>query len=88
MVTLWWVWLAAAVILLVLEMLAPAFVFLGFAIGAAAVGLWLLAGYALAWPWLFLIFALVSLAAWLALRQVVGIRKGQIKHWDRDINED
>lgn len=88
MIYLWWVWMAAAVLLMVLEVLAPGFIFLGFAIGAAVVGLWLLAGYAIAWVWLLLIFAVVSLIAWLVLRQVVGVRKGQIKLWDRDINED
>jgi len=88
MIYLWWVWMAAAVLLLVLEVLAPGFIFLGFAIGAAVVGLWLLAGYAIAWVWLLLILAVVSLASWLVLRQVVGVRKGQIKLWDRDINED
>ncbi|MCA0962464.1 NfeD family protein [Salipiger bermudensis] len=84
----WWVWMAAAVLLLVLEVLAPGFIFLGFAIGAGAIGLWLLAGYAISWVWLLLIFAVVSLVSWLVLRQVVGVRKGQIKLWDRDINED
>ncbi|KAA8608060.1 hypothetical protein AL036_08475 [Salipiger aestuarii] len=88
MIYLWWAWMAAAAVLLVLEMVVPGFLFLGFAIGAAAVGLWLVAGYAVGWHWLVLVFALVSLAAWIALRQMVGIRKGQVKTWDRDINED
>ena len=87
MIYLWWAWMAAAVLLLVLEMLAPGFIFLGFAVGAAAVGLWLLAGYAVAWPWLVLVFAMVSLVAWIVLRQLVGVRKGQVKLWDRDIND-
>ncbi|MAB05704.1 MAG: hypothetical protein CML50_06785 [Rhodobacteraceae bacterium] len=88
MIYAWWIWLAAALVLLLLEMLAPGFIFLGFAIGAAAVGLWLLAGYAVGWPWLLLICAGVALAAWVALRQIVGGRKGQTRIWDRDINED
>ncbi|TCP39706.1 NfeD family protein [Rhodovulum marinum] len=85
---IWWVWLAAAAGLAILEMLAPAYVFLGFAIGAAAVGTALWFGLALTWPWLMLVFALVSLVAWLGLRAVLGVRKGQVKVWDRDINED
>ncbi len=88
LVQLWWVWMGAAALFLVLEIVLPGFVFLGFAIGAAAVGLWLVAGYALAWHWLVLIFAVVSLLAWVALRQLVGVRKGQIRIWDRDINDD
>jgi hypothetical protein len=39
-------------------------------------------------PALALFFAVVSLLAWLGLRRVLGIRKGQIKIIDRDINED
>ena len=39
-------------------------------------------------PLMLLIFALASLAAWLLLRRVFGIRAGQVKVWDRDINED
>ncbi|GAA0305023.1 MULTISPECIES: NfeD family protein [Rhodovulum] len=86
--TTWWVWLTAAVLLAILEVLAPGYVFVGFAIGAAAVGLGLWLGLSAGWPWLVLIFALVSLAAWLGLRAVLGVRKGQVKVWDRDINED
>ncbi|MEX5727673.1 membrane protein [Rhodovulum iodosum] len=88
MLSLWWVWLAAAVVLGILEILAPSYIFVGFAIGAAVTGglMWL--GMTLALPWTLLVFALVSLAAWLTLRQLLGIRKGQVKVWDRDINED
>ena len=40
----WWVWAIAALVLLVLEIVAPAFILLGFAIGAGAVGGLLLIG--------------------------------------------
>ena len=90
----WWVWMAAALVLGILETLAPGFIMLGFAIGAAVVALVFLVGGPLA-AWLggslaltLLVFALLSLAAWLVLRQVVGVRKGQTRIWDRDINED
>jgi hypothetical protein len=42
--SLWWVWLVAAILLAILEVVAPAQIFLGFAIGAAGVGLALLLG--------------------------------------------
>jgi len=83
-----WIWIVAGVALAVLEVLAPGYVFLGFAVGAAVVGvlLWLgLMGGGL--PMLLLVFALVSLAAWWGMRRVFGIRRGQIKIWDKDINE-
>lgn len=88
MIQQWWVWMAAAVVLLVLEVLSPAYVFLGFAIGAAAVGVLLLLGLSAGWPMLLLIFAVTAAAAWLLLRRFMGVRKGQTKIWTRDINED
>ncbi|KEO61141.1 NfeD family protein [Thioclava indica] len=83
-----WVWVVAGVVLGVLEMLIPGFVFLGFAIGAVIVGalIWIgVLGHAL--PLTLLIFAVVSVVTWLVLRRVLGVRHGQTKHWDRDINE-
>lgn len=84
----WWVWLVAAAVLGILEVFLPGFILLGFAIGAALTGilLWLgVLGPSLAW--LLLVFALGSLVAWITLRSLAGVRKGQIKHWDRDIND-
>lgn len=86
----WWVWAAGGLILAVLEVLAPGYVFLGFAIGAGFTALTLLigGGAVTSLPLLLVIFAVLSLAAWLVLRRIVGVRKGQIKIWDRDVNED
>jgi len=36
---------------------------------------------------LVLIFAVCSLVAWLVLRRTMGVRAGQVKVWDRDIND-
>lgn len=89
----WWVWGAAAIVLAVGEVLLPSFVLLGFAIGAAAVAAILLIGGPLAValggsvPVLVLVFAVVSLIAWLALRRWVGVYRGQVKTFDRDIND-
>jgi hypothetical protein len=38
-------------------------------------------------PFLLLVFGVISLAGWFGLRQVFGVRKGQVKIWDRDIND-
>ncbi len=85
----WWVWLTAAAVLGIAEVFLPGFVLVGFAIGATVVGILLWAGVlGGSLPVLLLIFAVASLMAWLALRRVVGVRDGQIKIWDRDINED
>lgn len=88
MASVWWVWMAAGVALGLLELLAPAYVFLGFSLGAFAVGVALWMGLSLALPWLLLIASVIALVAWLALRAAMGVRKGQVKVWDRDINED
>ncbi|NEX47999.1 NfeD family protein [Pseudotabrizicola algicola] len=84
----WWVWIVAGFALGVLEVLAPGYIFVGFAIGAvvvgAGLGLGLLGG---SLPFLLLVFAVASLVAWLVLRRVLGVRKGQVRLWDRDIND-
>ncbi|WP_409201176.1 hypothetical protein [Leisingera sp. M523] len=84
---LWWVWGAAALALAILEVLVPGFVFLGFAIGAAAVALLLLAGAGFGLPPLLLIFAVLSLAAWLVMRRFFALPKGQVKTFNHDIND-
>ena len=84
----WWVWVVGGIILAVLELLAPAFVLLGFAIGAVATGLLIAVGLiGASLPVLLLVFAVVSLLSWVALRKVFGLHRGQVKIWHRDIND-
>mgnify|MGYP000120109599 FL=1 len=86
--SIWWLWAAAALLLAIVEVLAPGFVFLGFAIGAAAVSLILLnTGLSLGFPMLMLIFAALSLVAWLIMRRVFARPQGQVKTFDHDIND-
>lgn len=91
---IWWAWLVAALVLAILEIFLPGFIFLGFAVGAAITGILVVVGGPLAgWmtgslPLTLLVFAVLSLVAWIVLRKVVGVRQGQVKIWDRDINED
>ncbi len=85
--TLWWAWVVFGVALAVLEVLVPGFIFLGFAAGAVLVGV--LVGIGLlggSVPVLALVFAVLSLVAWVVLRRVVGVKEGQVKVWDKDIN--
>lgn len=91
--TVWWVWVAGGIALGIFEVFAPGFIFLGFAIGAVVVGFLMAIGGSVA-AWLtssisttLLVFAVSSLVAWLVLRRVEGVRKGQKKVWDTDINE-
>lgn len=89
----WWVWAVAGLVLAILEVVLPGYFLLGFGIGAVTTGLMLLVGGPFAaWiggslPLLVLFFAVASLIAWLALRRVLGVRTGQVKVWDRDIND-
>lgn len=84
----WWVWMLAGAVLAILEVVLPGFILLGFAIGAGLTGvlLWIgvLGG---SFGVLLLVFGIASLVAWAALRRLVGVRRGQVKVWDRDINE-
>lgn len=94
MTAIWWVWVAAGLVLAIVELFAPGFFFAGFAIGAVLtggiMGLGLPgSGWMGASPFnALIVFAVLSLIAWLALRAVVGVRKGQVRKIDRDINED
>ncbi len=84
----WWVWMVAGAVLAILEVAIPGFILLGFAIGAALTGLLLWFGVlGGSFATLILVFAVASLLGWLALRRAVGIRGGQVKVWDRDIND-
>ncbi|AWD22304.1 NfeD family protein [Pseudogemmobacter blasticus] len=87
--SVWWAWIVLGFGLGVLEVLAPGFIFLGFAVGAVLTGVLVgigVLGHSL--PFLMLVFALLSLAAWLVTRRLAGTRQGQVKVWDRDINDD
>ena len=84
----WWVWMVAGLVLGILEILAPGFIFLGFAIGAVLTGLLLLIGLlGGSVPVLLVVFAVLSLVSWFLLRRSVGVQKHQVKIWTKDIND-
>ena len=85
----WWIWMAAGLVLAIAEILIPAWIFLGFAVGAFVMGvmIWLGIATSLSLAWSLVVFALLSLIAYVLLRQAFGIRRGQVKIWDRDIND-
>ncbi|SMH46417.1 NfeD family protein [Maritimibacter sp. HL-12] len=85
---IWWVWVAAGIGLAILELFAPGFIFVGFAIGAVVVGILVAFGVVLTLPWALFTFAAISVITWVVLRQTFGVRKGQRKVFRRDINED
>jgi inner membrane protein len=86
--SVWWAWVAGGFALGVLEVLAPGYIFLGFAIGAVLTGM--LVGVGIlgeSLPILLLTFALMSLAAWLGTRKLLGRQASIPKVWDKDIND-
>ena len=87
----WWGWAIAAVVLAAAELAFTGWILLGFAIGAALMALHAATSWpaflATSLPVSLLAFAVLSLLAWLALRAVLGVREGQVKRFDRDINE-
>ncbi|MBB96317.1 MAG: hypothetical protein CML68_17200 [Rhodobacteraceae bacterium] len=86
--SLWWVWAAAALVLGILEVVVPGFIFLGFAIGAFLVAMLLLnLGLVLSLPLLVLIFAALSLVSWVILRRVFSLPHGQVKRFHDDVND-
>lgn len=90
----WWIWVVAGFVLALIELALPGYVFLGTAVGAVVTGIvmwlglppaaWIAASLANA----LLFLACVSVVAWVLMRWFLGVRKGQVKVWDRDINED
>ncbi len=86
--TEWWVWMSGALILATLEVLIPGYIFLGFAIGAGVMGLLILFGVSASGLALTLvIFAVLSLISYIAMRKYFGLRTGQVKIWDTDVND-
>jgi len=83
-----WVWIVAGVVLGALEMILPGFYLLGLAIGTVLVGILIWVGVLGAnLPLMLLVAAIAAAITWWVLRRVIGVREGQIKLWDRDINE-
>ncbi|MAQ36177.1 hypothetical protein BMI91_17570 [Thioclava sediminum] len=83
-----WVWVLAGLVLGGAEMIIPGFIFLGFSIGAVITGglIWIgIVGKSV--PITLITFAVLSIIAWLALRKLMGVRRGQVKQWHDDINE-
>jgi membrane protein implicated in regulation of membrane protease activity len=86
--TEWWVWMSGALILATLEVLIPGYIFLGFAIGAAMMGLLILIGVsATGFALTLVIFSILSLVSYLLMRKYFALKTGQVKIWDTDVND-
>ncbi|MEP2029878.1 MAG: hypothetical protein ABJI96_14345 [Paracoccaceae bacterium] len=86
--SLWWVWLAFALGLGILEVLAPGFIFLGFCLAALVMTvLHLLLDMAVSLPAKFALFAGLSLLGWYVMRHFFKSPGGSVKTFEKDIND-
>ena len=87
LVNIWWAWLTAALVLALIEILAPGFIFLGFALGALAMtGIVLVAtGFSVSVA--LAIFAGLSLLGWIALRLIFRNQRSAARFIEHDIND-
>lgn len=86
--TIWWIWLCAALGLAILETLVPGFIFLGFAIGAAVMGLLILIlPGTLGLQVSLAVFAVLSLIAWGIMRRLFRTPDDQTRVIREDINK-
>lgn len=86
--TTWWVWVAGGLVLGILEIFAPGFFFLGFAIGAVVMGVIVATGLLpLTGGWALVLFAVLSLLAYIGLRATSKRGRDQVKVIRHDINE-
>ena len=85
----WWVWGIAALVLVIVETLAPGFIALGFGISAGVIAalLFFFPGLSFAPSLFVLLFAVLALVSWLVLRRVFSLPTGQVKTFDHDIND-
>ena len=84
---IWWVWLCAALVLALVELMVPASVFLGFALGAAVMAVLVAIGVASNTSVLLALFAGLSLIAWIGLKLLFKSQSSGARIVTRDINE-
>ena len=83
----WWAWVAFGIILMLLELMMPSYLFLGFGFGAIVTGIALSLGVTMSAQYLMLMFAIASLISWILLRQVFKLPTGSVQTFDHDIND-
>lgn len=84
----WWAWVAGGLVLGILEVLLPGYIFLGFAIGAVVMGIVLATGLLpLTGAWALVLFAVLSLLAYIGLRATSKRGHDQVKVIKHDINK-
>ena len=83
-----WLWIIAALVLALIELMLPGYVFMGVALAAALMGIALLTGI---WtgglPLALVVTAVLSGLIWLVLSRMRGVDRSATRIWHRDIND-
>ncbi len=87
LLSIWWLWIAIALALAIVELFSPGFLFLGFALGALATSAVVGFGWVASGSVLLAVFAGISLLAWIALRFAFRKQSSGAKIITRDIND-
>lgn len=85
--TIWWVWVCIALAVGILELLAPGFIFLGFALAALAMAAIVSVFSITNIPALLALYAILSLVAWIGLRLAFRNQSSGARIVTNDINE-
>ncbi|MGB7241631.1 MAG: hypothetical protein WBC93_06060 [Sulfitobacter sp.] len=87
LMSLWWAWLALALVLALVEVMAPGFIFLGFAMGAVIMAGVVALFSGLSAAALLAIFGGLSLISWVVLRVAFKRQSSGARIVKRDIND-
>jgi len=74
----WWAWVAFGIVLMLLELMMPSYLSLGFGFGAIVTGITLALGMTMSARYLMLLFSIASLISWVLLRQVFKLPKENV----------
>ena len=83
----WWAWVAFGIVLMLLELMMPSYLFLGFGFGAVVTGITLALGMTMSARYLMLLFSIASLISWVLLRQVFKLPKENVQTFDQGLND-
>lgn len=83
-----WLWIIAALVLALIELMLPGYIFMGVALATALMGVALLAGlWTGSLPVALVVTAILSGVIWLALSRMRGVDRSETRIWHRDIND-
>ena len=79
--------MAFGIVLMLLELMMPSYLFFGFGFGAIVTGITLALGMTMSAQYLMLLFSIASLISWVLLRQVFKLPKENVQTFDQGIND-